>query len=580
MIKPGILRILDRIHHDPSLGLFLIIFPASWIISLLFPGALRNIEHFGSRLAARKRLCILLLAITPIVLRISLLWLAPIPFPRAHDEFSYLLAADTFSHGRLTNPPHPIQLQLYLDTFHTIQQPTYMSMYPPAQGAVLALGEFLGHPWIGVLLSIGVMCGVVLWALQAWLPPRWALLGGILATFHIAISTYWINSYWGGAVAAIGGAFVFGSLPRILRSPRARDAVLLGLGTAILANSRPLEGLIFCLPVLIMLLVWIARHKGRSRQIAFRRAVLPFCGVMLVCICFIGYDNFRITGHPTLFPHDLNIHSHYAVPLVAWDKTVAPVHFQNPQFEAFFNRWWPTHAWPGGQPNSIVHVVRAFGLDVLKFAWFYMYPELLIAVFAVPWILRDRRMMFPVAQLLLCFVGFLLVAWFMPHYAAALTATTFVLIVQGLRHLRQWRFRQYFPGIGLSRAAVISTLLLWPIPSKNINSVHSVLEYRQRVVAQLTAMPGNDLIIVHYSADHDPNTEWVFNEADIDHAKIVWAREIPSVSLEPLLNYFHDRRIWLLNADGDPPKLSSYTPPANQSFIPAQSASGRPSNMR
>lgn len=574
MIEPRYLRILERIHHDPGLLLFLAIFPAGWLASLFAPKAFLSVEQLGSRLAERKRLCILLLAMTPIVLRVALLWYTPVPYPRAHDEFSYLVAADTFSHGRLTNPTHP--MHLYFDTFHINQEPTYMSMYPPAQGAVLAVGELLGHPWIGVLLSISVMAGTLLWALQGWLPPRWALLGGILAVFHVAISTYWVNSYWGGAIAAIGGSLVFGAFPRIMRTGRSRDALILGLGAVILANSRPLEGFIFCVPVLLALVVWITRRQGHSWESAFRRVALPFCGVMLLCICFIGYYNFRLVGRPTLFPHDMNIHSHYALPLVAWEKPVAQFHFQNPQFEAFFNHWWPTHAWPGGRPDSAMHVVHASGLNILKFAWFFLYPELLIAVLATPWILRDHRMRLPVAQVLLCFTGFLLVAWFMPHYAAALTATIFVLIVQGFRHIRQWRFREYFPGIDLSRAAVISTLLLSPIPSKHINSPHSVLEYRQRVVAQLRATPGDDLIIVHYSPKHDPNTEWVYNAADIDHARIVWAREIPGVSLQPLLNYFHDRRVWLLNADGDPPTLSPYTPPTDQSFIPTHSATSHP----
>ncbi|HEY6410581.1 MAG TPA: hypothetical protein VIY29_24280, partial [Ktedonobacteraceae bacterium] len=418
---------------------------------------------------------------------------------------------------------------------------------------------FLGHPWIGVLLSVSAMTATILWALQAWLPSRWALLGGTLVLLRLSVFSYWINSYWGGAVAATGGALVLGALPRIMRSYRRRDALILGLGASILANSRPLEGLVFCLPVVAVLVTWLCSRRGPSGQTAIRQIVVPLCAMMLLCASFIGYYNFHLTGHPLLFPHDLNLRSHLAVPQLAWQKTVAPFHFQNPQFEAYYNHWWPAKAWPKGRPDSIMHITRAFGLDAWIFIIFFAYPELLVTALAVPWVLRDRRMRFPLVQLIFCFAGFLLVAVFGAHYAAALTATTFALMVQGLRHLRRWHFRKRLVGVSMSRAAVVAALLLWPL-YPFLSLPDSSMEYRQRIATQLAAMPGSDLIVVRYSSHHDWHQEWVYNAADIDHSKIVWAREIPGVPLQPLLNYFPNRRVWVLEPDENPPKLLPYLP--------------------
>jgi hypothetical protein len=97
----------------------------------------------GSSFARSKRMAILSVALAVILVRFGLLWVSPVPIPRFHDEFSYLLAGDTFAHGRLSNPPHA--MWVFLDTVHINQEPRYMSKYPPGQGFFLALGEILGH---------------------------------------------------------------------------------------------------------------------------------------------------------------------------------------------------------------------------------------------------------------------------------------------------------------------------------------------------------------------------------------------------------------------------------------------------
>ena len=54
--------------------------------------------------------------------------------------------------------------------------------------------------------------------------------------------------------------------------------------------------------------------------------------------------------------------------------------------------------------------------------------------------------------------------------------------------------------------------------------------------------------------------EWVYNEADIDRAKVVWAREMDIAQNRKLLEYFNDRSVWLVEVDqyDSPPKLLPY----------------------
>src|SRR3989454_5209292 len=233
-----------------------------------------RIESSFGRFAQRRALSVAVVGILAVVARLAVLPILPVPDPAIHDEFSYLLMSDTFAHGRLANPTHP--MWVHFETFHVNQVPTYVSKYFPAQGIFLAIGQVVfGHPFWGVLLSSALMCAAICWMLQGWMPPAWALLGGLLAVVRLGTFSYWVNSYWGGAVAALGGALVLGALPRIKEKQRAWDALLMGLGLAILANSRPYEGLGFSLPIMEAMAVWIFRNPRGLWALIAKRVITP-----------------------------------------------------------------------------------------------------------------------------------------------------------------------------------------------------------------------------------------------------------------------------------------------------------------
>src|SRR3989442_7882223 len=155
------------------------------------------IESAFSKLAQRKTLAIWLLFFFVIAIRLAVLPLLPLPVPGIHDEFSYLLLGDTFAHGRLANPPHPMWMSF--ETFHVNWHPTYSSMYPPAQGFALALGQWLGHPWIGVLLSGAAMCAAILLIPQARPSARCAVLRPHLASVKVWVAKLSMDSSLRGA---------------------------------------------------------------------------------------------------------------------------------------------------------------------------------------------------------------------------------------------------------------------------------------------------------------------------------------------------------------------------------------------
>ena len=239
----------------------------------------------------------------------------------------------------------------HFETFHVIQQPTYASKYPPAQGLILAVGQVTcGHPIVGVWLSTGLACAAICWMLAGWCPLSWAWLGGLVAVVRLVFSgpasfgeletiASWSQSYWGGSVAALGGALIFGALPRILKRQRLRDALWLALGLAILANSRPFEGLVVSIPVMVVLGLWLVRAGHLSWLHRCRRVVLPVVLGLLLAAAWMGYYNFRVTGDPFRLPYQVHEATYAIVPVFLSQSLKAPPPYRHQAFRDFYTGW-------------------------------------------------------------------------------------------------------------------------------------------------------------------------------------------------------------------------------------------------
>ena len=90
-------------------------------------------------------------------------------------------------------------------------------------------------------------------------------------------------------------------------------------------------------------------------------------------------------------------------------------------------------------------------------------------------------------------------------------------------------------------------------------------EGRIAVNRRLEEAPGRHLVFVRYFPTHAYH-EWIHNASDIDSARVVWALELSPGENEKLTSYYPDRKVWLMEPDALPPRLTPY--PVRKSLFP------------
>jgi hypothetical protein len=484
------------------------------------------------------------------------LWVEPLP--SVHDEFSYLLAADTFSSGRLANPTH--SMWMHFESIHIIQQPVYGSKYLPTQGLLLSLGQIAtGHPIVGAWLSVAAASGAVLWMLQGWLPRRWAFLGGLLTATHPYVVGAWGHGYWGGGLAATGGALIYGALPRLVETQSRRSALIFALGLLLLAATRPFEGLLISAPACL----WLAWQFRPRQPIGITANVLlPIVAVCTAGAAMMLFYNDSLTGELLKFPYQIHEDTYAATPSLLWQDPRPVVEYRHASIEEFWRGWASTAYLLAKTPGGFATTLSLKATHLLSH---YLATPIALLLLLVPVTLWRKRkeLALVAAGSLLLLIGIAQISWiYTAHYAAPGLSLFVLLLVQSARTLSRWQRQSPVSGRRLLGIILLAHITLgfaqWP----SFLEVPEWARERQRIEQRLRALPGRHLILIEYAkgAAHDPHAEWVYNEANIDEAKVIWARAMSPRQNTVLLAYFGERTHWSLHPDERPIRLQAHPP--------------------
>jgi len=513
------------------------------------------------KLAHRRKTAVAVVFFAALGIRAALLPLLPVPHPEVTDEFSQLLLADTLVHGRLTNPTHP--MWEHFESIHIIQKPTYNSDYFPGPAAILALGMLAGHPWIAVWVLCAAMCAALCWMLQAWVPPEWALFGALLAVLRFDTASYWVNSYYGGCLAALGGALVLGAYPRFLKRPSIALSLVLAVGGSAVGYARPFEGLGVTVPVVLALAIAF-RKKLRVYWTCVPAAalVLAAAGALLV------YSK-AVTGDPFRTPYAAN-QAAYGWPLgLPWFHA-RDVKLRDVEMQRYYDYERERH-----DANSSLIGELKHSTQKAQALWrFYFGPALSIplVMLAAVWRSRRLRLLFLAAgcTLLLALMQFVS----LPHYAAPATAAMLAILVECTRRLRHFRREARPIGLQLAIAAPMIMLAILVVrigleklhlPFTQANNFESWCcvqpgnQNKARILAMLERSGGRHLVIVKPKDNPNDFLQWIYNAADIDGAPVVWARDLGPEQNRALVEYFRDRRVWLVDPNVQPARITPYS---------------------
>lgn len=473
------------------------------------------------------------------------------PMPQVHDEFSYLLMADTFASGQLANPSHP--LAKYFESFHILVDPVYQSKYFPLQGIYLAIGQLIGHPILGIWISVGLMGNVFYYAAQALVDRRLAWLAALCLMIHFGVLNNWGYIFWGGTPFAIAGTMVLGGTLHHWRSPARKHGLMAGIGLASIILSRPYEGFFFCLPLAFFTLYLLKLHPLRKLATAL---VLPQAVLLVIGLGLLGMYNHAITGSLTKFPHSLFHETYFPdTSRFLWEEAKeSPPIDRNPQFDQYAQNS------ERNRPENFTEYIT----KMLRTAanWISDYFPWFVGVGFVLVLLAYQQIPKPLLFLLFGLTAARFVALPLSasvrhsHYTAAWTALALIILALGLQvAVRRFSLKHSYLMVGLilflqgiSYSGAYFTPWNPGLKKYTTLSERNFGKFRHRIYSKLlNDYMYDQVVLVRYNKGHNLHNEWVYNSANIDDQRVIWARWRGDQTLDDFREYYPEHKIWTLD---------------------------------
>jgi hypothetical protein len=486
------------------------------------------------------------------------------PEPSRALEQANFLAAETFASGRLANPAHPAGF--FLQTFLTLQSPSYVAAVAPGTALLLSVGILLGDPNYGLWLTIGLFVGATTWMLLGFASLRWALLGGILAALWFGSVSFWAQSFASPAATGLGAAVLWGATRRYWASGRARDAGLIGAGAGWLLLCNPVAAA-FALPVPLFLTARTCLRRSSPKNAALIAAGL------VVAMSFQALLNKASTGDATVSATDLYEQRYNVHPKFFWELPKVPKPFD----------FWRM------EQNDLLVQEAASGLhNPVGGTWLKRFEEQTLFYFGIPGALllagalllgSSRWARVLIWASLSSAAVILVVPPLSMNLTAPLAPLAVALIVWSLRRLWSVRSERGLDCWTPTALVLITFACVALYRGFAFSSPTEVVEHRAHktnLMRYLEEQPGLDLVVVSYAPETNIQVEYVYNGANPDTQSIVWARGHDTADLTPLFKHFKDRTLWSLTVL---PKGEPSLVPFKWEPKPAQPAKAEPAPL-